>query len=253
MAGTRKGRMTVSVVASVAIIGALAAWTVVTHHLYFPSLFTVLRSFGDTWPSHFTSDILPSLKEMAVGFALALVIGLPVGCAIGRSAILREIFLPVMDFARSVPPVALLPIAVTLLGLGFKMRFVLITAGCVWPIILNATDGVRNIDPMLVDMASAYRLRWWSRWTKVLLPAAGPAIFTGIRVALPIAILLMVVSEMVGDAAGIGFYILNAQQNFAIVQMWSGVILVGLLGVVINYGVLGIERWALRWHPKAGG
>jgi ABC-type nitrate/sulfonate/bicarbonate transport system permease component len=153
-----------------------------------------------------------------------------------------------VEFLRAIPPPALLPIAIVVLGVGNSMKVALIAGGCVWPILLNTIDGVAGVDPVLRDTAGAYRVTRRDRLVHVVLPAASPQIFAGIRLAVSLALILMVISEMVAGTNGIGHFILESQRTFDIPQMWSGILLLGILGYALNGVTVLIERRVLRWH-----
>jgi ABC-type nitrate/sulfonate/bicarbonate transport system permease component len=175
-----------------------------------------------------------------------LVVG---GLLIGGSRLLSIAFGPIIEFARAIPSTALIPFALLLLGLGDDMKVFLITFGTLWPILLNTIDGVRSIDPTLRDTASVYQIRGWARVSRVLLPSVAPRIATGIRIAIPISLILVVTSELVGSSVGIGFVIVDAQATFRLLDMWSGILMLGILGFVISWLFGLIERRLLRWAP----
>jgi ABC-type nitrate/sulfonate/bicarbonate transport system permease component len=133
-------------------------------------------------------------------------------------------------------------------GIGPSMKVFVIAVGCVWPILLNTVDGVRGLDPALLETARVYGVRRRDRLWAIVLPAASPRIFAGLRSALSLALILMVISEMEASTNGIGFAILQAQRSFAIPEMWSGILLLGLVGYAVNGAFALVERRALRWH-----
>jgi ABC-type nitrate/sulfonate/bicarbonate transport system permease component len=135
-----------------------------------------------------------------------------------------------------------------LLGIGPEMKITLIAYGTVWPILLNTADGVRAVDPVIIDVASSYRVRRRDRLMYIVLPAASPQIVAGMRSALSIGITVIIFSEMVGSTNGIGFQILSAQRSFAVPDMWAGIVLLGILGYLLNLAFRGFELYLLRWH-----
>lgn len=207
-----------------------------------PPLSTILSVFGPTWfkadasgHSLFISDVVPGIERFAIGYAVALVLGVALGVVIGSSARLRAFLEPVYEFFRAVPPAILVPVLMLFLGIGDSLRIVVIAVGSVWPILLNAIEGVRGIDPVLRDVAASYRLGFWRRLFRLILPGASPQIVTGARQALPVAIIMMVISEMFAAKDGLGAAIVVFQKSFAIPQMWGGVILLGAIGVVLSF------------------
>jgi ABC-type nitrate/sulfonate/bicarbonate transport system permease component len=160
---------------------------------------------------------------------------------------------PLTHFLRSVPAPVMIPPALVLLGLGSGMKIAVIAFGAVWPILLNTIDGVRSQDPTTLEMARAYGIRGTERLRRIVLPAASPQIFAGLRTSLSIALILMVISEMVASTNGIGNFVLQSQRTFAIPDMWSGILLLGLLGIALSMAFALIERRVLRWHRGARG
>jgi ABC-type nitrate/sulfonate/bicarbonate transport system permease component len=133
-------------------------------------------------------------------------------------------------------------------GIGDTAKVFLIVLGCVWPILLGTIDGVSGIDPVTGDTARAYGIAGPRRLFGITLPAASPQIVAGMRTSLSLAVILMVVSEMVGSTDGVGHFIVEAQRSFAITDMWSGILLLALIGYVLNLAFELGERRVLRWH-----
>ena len=221
--------------------------------LYFPSLADILNAFAATWlgPAA-VGHLSASLLNLLIGYVLATVLGVVVGTVLGLVGPLREAVSPIVEFLRSIPGVALLPLGLLLLGIGTQMKVAMIMYGALWPILLNTVDGVRGIDPTVREVARSYRLPLRLRLTRIVLPAASPQIITGMRTSLSIAITVIVFSEMVGATEGIGYAILQAQRNFSIPEMWAGMLLLGVLGYLLNIAFRGVEHRVLRWHRAAG-
>ena len=147
------------------------------------------------------------------------------------------------------PPPALLPITIILLhSIGDRQKIGFIGFFCLFPVLLNTIDGVRGIDPTLTDTARVYGIRGLDRLRRIVLPAASPQIFAGMRTSLSLAVILMVISEMVASTNGIGFFVLQSQRSFAIPEMWSGILLLGILGYLLNLVFALVEGRALAWH-----
>lgn len=236
----------------------LAAWWVATADSvspFNPPLSEILATFGPTWFSgdtfadtRFVQDILPSLGRLLVGYAAALVVGVTLGVLIGAVRPLREFAEPVLEFFRAIPPPVMVPVLMLFLGVGTSMRVFVIATGALWPILLNTVEGVRGLDPVLKDTARAFRLGRWGRVRRLMLPGASPQIVTGARQALSIAIILMVISEMFAAKDGLGFSVVQFQRSFAIPEMWSGVIMLGLLGVLLSFVFRIATGAVLAWY-----
>jgi ABC-type nitrate/sulfonate/bicarbonate transport system permease component len=221
-------------------------------NFYVPPLRTILTAFADTWtPGRLRSDVLPSLLRLGAGYVLAALIGVALGVLIGRNRRLRATVEPVLEFFRAVPPPVLVPVIMLFAGIGNGMKVIVIVSGCVWPVLLNTVEGVRSVDAVQIDTSRSYGINGPARLWHVILPSAGPRIATGLRQALSIAIILMVISEMFAASNGLGFTIVQFQRTFAIPEMWSGIILLGLIGFVLSELFRLVERWALAWYHGA--
>ena len=198
-------------------------------------------------------DVIPSLFRLLSGWALAVLIGVPLGILIGRSRNLWDLVNPALQFLRAIPGPALIPIFIILLGTESTMRVTLIAFGSVWPILLNTIEGTRTVDPVQVDTVQAFRIPRHARLWRIVLPAALPKIFAGMRVSLALAVILMVVSELVASTSGIGYRIQNAQIMFLLTDMWCGIVLLALIGYTLNWLFLKFEGRVLGWHRGARG
>jgi ABC-type nitrate/sulfonate/bicarbonate transport system permease component len=226
---------------------------------FFPPPSTIAVKLWKTWfagpVGHaFLSDfgvqnMVPSIVRMLGSWALAAVVGVAIGVALGRSPVARDYLAPLFAFFRAIPPPVLAPVFLLLFNLGTPMQVATIVFGVIWPIILNATDGARSIDATQYETARAFRLprRQWV--LAVVLPAALPKIFAGLRVSLSLALILMVISELLGATEGIGFQLNVAKGTFDFPGMWANVVLLGILGYLFNTILLAVERRVLRWQP----
>lgn len=241
------------VVAAVALPAVLVtAWWVASagsESFYFPALSTIADAFGPTWfEGRLVSDVVPSVGRLLTGYAVALVVGIGAGVAIGSSPVLRALTEPVLEFFRAIPPPVMIPVAMLFLGIFTPMKVFVIAVGALWPILLNTVEGVRGVDEVLRDTAAVYRLRRRTALRTLVLRAASPQIMTGARQGLSLAIILMVISEMFAANNGIGFTVVQFQRSFAIPEMWTGIIVLGVLGVALSAGLRMVERRVLAWH-----
>jgi ABC-type nitrate/sulfonate/bicarbonate transport system permease component len=221
--------------------------------IFLPPLRRIVEAFGQVWLSDvFVRDVVPSLRRLATGYAAALVIGVGIGYVIGRWSVVRALTSPILAYFRVLPAPVLIPVLLVAVGIGDATKLIVIVLGAVWPILLNTADGVRAVDQVHLETAAAYRLPGWTRHGLVL-RAASPQIFAGARQALGISLIVMVVSEMLMSTDGLGFTVIRFQRTFAIPQMWSGVLLLGLLGFALAKVFELVERRALRWHRGATG
>ena len=243
----------------IVLIALVGVWEVacrVANSIWFPPPTTIVRTGVDLWitgpDAHrvWMEDILPSLARTIGGWLIAAVIGVVVGTVVGRSRTGMDYVGPLFGFMRAIPPVTLVPVFIVLFGIYTEMKLAVIIFGAVWPILMNTVDGVRSVDQVQLDTARSFRTprhRWIGG---VVLPAALPKIFAGLRVSLSIAVLLMVVSELVGKTSGIGYRLVFAQRQFDFTIMWAWIVMLGILGYGLNALLLVVERHMLRWQPS---
>lgn len=238
----------------VLLVVAYAVWAQGRDDLYFPPLPDILRTFADAWLSdQFVDDFVPSLRRLLLGFALAVVGGVVVGVPLGLSRRAWTAFAPIVEFLRALPPPALLPLVILVLGVDDTAKVVLIALVCTFPILLNTMAGVAGVDPVLKDTTRMYGISRGDELLHVTLPNALPQIFAGLRTSVSLAVIMMVISEFVAATDGIGFSIWQAKRTFDIAEMWSGIILLGVLGYGLNTLLVLVERRVLRWHRGARG
>ncbi|KRA23839.1 nitrate ABC transporter permease [Microbacterium sp. Root61] len=219
---------------------------------FLPPLQDVFVAFADNWLFALVpTELVPSLYRLFSGYAIAVVVGVGAGILIGKNPRIRRQADPVIEFVRAIPPPALLPFTLIAFGTGDEAKIILIALVCVWPILLNTVDGITGVDATLRETGQSYRIGRWDTLVHVDLRAASPQIFAGMRAALPLALIIMVISEMVGATNGVGFVIVQAQRTFAIADMWSGIILLGILGYLLNLIFTVVERRVLAWHHGA--
>ncbi|MEU1606368.1 ABC transporter permease [Micromonospora matsumotoense] len=230
----------------------LVVWALVATRAtsrFFPDPVTIAEAFVDTWigPA-FVEDVLPSLARLGLGVAASIVVGIAAGTVIGLTPWLRELLEPLLEFLRAVPPPVLIPVMMILLGITDTMKVVVIVSGAVWPILLNTIEGVRSTDSVMTETARSFRVTWWERLWFLVLPAASPRIMAGVRQALSVALILMVISEMFASSSGLGYRIAYFQRNYLIAEMWSGILLLGGVGVLLAVVFGLVERRVLRWY-----
>lgn len=239
---------------SVAILAFLALWEIaprvgLVDPVFLPSLSTVLVSLGElAADGSLATHVSASLGRAAVGFGIAVAVSIPVGIAIGWYRPVAELLTPILELFRNTAALALLPVFILILGIGETSKIALVTYACSFPILLTTISGVRTVDPLLVKSARSLGLAPVRLFWHVVLPAAVPAIFTGVRMAGSASILVLIAAEMIGAKAGLGFLITYTQYNFQIPEMYAGIIVIALTGLAINGVLLAIERHFSRWR-----
>lgn len=227
--------------------------------VFFPPPSTIATRMYHLWFSGpavrlgLTSDamgnVLPSLARMAAGLAVALLAGIALGLALGRSERILGYLDPLLQFARAIPPPTLVPVFIVLLHLGTPMQVTSIAFGAVWPILLNTADGARTVDPLQTATARAFRIPARDRLLRIVVPSALPKVFAGVRLSLSLSLILMVFAELLpGTANGIGFELTDAQSRSDLPTVWAAIVLLGILGYLFNALLLVAERRVLRWR-----
>ncbi|MBO3746760.1 ABC transporter permease [Streptosporangiaceae bacterium NEAU-GS5] len=246
----------------VAAVVAMWEWRArAAENVYFPPPTAILARMREAWFSGpFTHAFLtdeaianfpPSLGRMFGGWGLACLAGIVLGVALGRSDTLAAFVDPLIQFGRAVPPPTLIPIFLVLLKADTRVQLATIMYGVIWPVLINTIDGARYIDRLHDDTAQVFGLTRAQRLFRIILPAAAPKIFAGLRLSLALSLILIVVSELAGGSTnGIGYELLVAKSMYDLAGMWGVIVLLGLLGYLFNASFLLVERRVLAWHRK---
>jgi ABC-type nitrate/sulfonate/bicarbonate transport system permease component len=234
----------------VAILASWQAWSASAHNPKFPKLSSILSTFQDMWLfAQFDDHVLPSLERIGMGFGIAVVAGVAIGIPLGLSRWARIWAMPHIEWWRAMPPPALLPISIVLLkSIGNVQKVSFIAFFCLFPILLNTIDGVRGIDPTLLETARSYGVPRHERIRRLVLPAALPQIVVGMRTSVSLAVIMMVLSEYFSSTSGVGYVLLISKNTFQLTPMWAAIVLIGLLGYLLNVLFLLAERRVLAWH-----
>lgn len=200
----------------------------------------------------FDGSLLGPLGETMLTFVCGLlasvVIGLPVGLAMGRFRLVDAALGVTVDVLRPIPAVALVPVAVVVLGLGLRMQVSLIAFAAVWPIVFNARYGASDVDPLMIDAARLAGLSRWGIMRRVVFPSSLPAVMTGVRLAAAVAVVLTIVTEIVASGTGLGNEVNVSQQIGDTDRAFAGVLLAALLGTIVNSLMRLLEKWVIGWH-----
>ncbi|MFD9949519.1 ABC transporter permease [Nonomuraea sp. NPDC059023] len=223
---------------------------------FFPPPGRIAGRVAELWFSEpllterFWQDAGPSVLRALTGWLAGAAAGVVVGLAAGRWKAAAGYVDPPVNFLRSLPKPAIVPVFLLVFGSGDLMRIGLITFGCVWPVLLNTMQGVRSVDPMYLETARAFHIPPRTQLLRVVIPAALPKIFAGMRVTLSLSLILMVLSEWLLADHGLGHFLITAQRTFEILDVWAAIVLLGLLGYLLNVLFLAAERRVLRSRPS---
>ena len=215
--------------------------------------FVVGGIYNDAFSATAHIHLLASMSRVYGGFALAAMAALPLGMLIGRIPAARQLLDPFFQVMRPIPVTAWLPLSMILFGLGPRSAFALVFLGAFYPILLNTVFGVKSVDPKLFEAASMLGCRGNAQFFRVVLPAALPSIFTGLRLGLGLAWFVIVVGEMTGVPQGLGAVIMDGRTLSRTELVICGMIIIGIAGFISDKIVVAIGNRLLRWSPNHHG
>lgn len=236
------------------IVALLFVWELAAVYEVFPAMsFPRMSAILSAWwqlaiSGELVGEVLPSLWRMFAGYFIGVVLGIALGMLMGYFRFFYNLLEPITEVLRPIPSPAYLPIAILFLGIDDQMKIFMIAFASVFPILLNTYSGVRGVDPIQLQTARTFGLSGRKLLWQIVLPAAAPYIFTGMRVSLAVALIVMVISEMVAASNGVGYFILSAQRGFKIRDMFAGILTLAALGYLLNRLFVAIEARVLAWH-----
>ncbi len=199
---------------------------------------------GDATFDHF----FPSVYRAMAGLLLAVVIGVALGVVLGVVPVLTALFQPLIHLGRSLPSPALLGVFFFLFGTGDSPKIFLIAFSVVWPILFNTIDGVQSVGIGRMQAAAVFKISRRNVLAHIILPGAGPKIFAGVRTAMSLSLIIMIISELQKAENGLGYLLIRTQRDFDYTGFWSVLIVLAALGVALNFIFVFVERRALAWH-----
>ena len=219
---------------------------------FFPSPSKILKSaqsiLSRDW---FFSSVMPSLQTFILGYVIGCTLGVLLGALIGSNTRTIQIWNPITNFIRSVPSVAKIPVIMALLGIGMSSRVCSVAVAVLFPVLMSTMRAIASTDEQQIEVSRILGLSRSQAMTTVRIPAATGEILTGLHAAVQVALLIMVVSEMLGANAGLGAFIIHSQSTFMISDMWVGALFLGLIGLVLNEIFLHVERRIAPWYFKS--
>ncbi|WP_094606692.1 Putative aliphatic sulfonates transport permease protein SsuC [Sporomusa silvacetica DSM 10669] len=194
--------------------------------------------------------VLSSLKRALAGLFLAVIVGAGFGLFIGSIKRIERVLDSVFQTFRQMSAFALFPVFILFFGIGEVSKTVIIFWASLWPVLLNTISGVKNVDKLLVDSAKSMGASQYFIFTKVILPAAAPGIFTGIRLGGSYCVMSLVAAEMIGAHSGLGYLVLYSQETFKISDMYGAIVGLTLVGLGLNYALTYIEKVLSGWKEE---
>lgn len=253
----RHSRRTLRRIASPLVV--LAVWEFVSRTklvdpLLLPAPSTV---FAEMWrmllDGTLIVDTWASLRRILMGFSISAVISVVIGALMGRSEFADDVLDPLVELIRPISPLAIFPLALLWFGIGDASKVFLIALSCSFPIIISTYTGVRGIDRSYIQVARSLGATRFEIFQRIVLNGALPHIFTGIRLAWGIALIVIIASEMIGGVAGLGYMVLTAQQTFRVDQVFVGIVVIGVLGFATDQGFRALRRRLLPWYQEFRG
>lgn len=239
----------VALIAVLLALWELAAASGAMPSLSFPPMSEILAAW---WRLILSGELLrelgDSLWRMFAGYFIGVALGVVIGLLMGYFRVFYNLLEPITEVLRPIPSPAYLPIVILFLGIDDEMKIFMIAFASLFPVLINTYSGVRSVDPIQLQTARTFGVSGHKLVWQVVLPAASPYIFTGMRVSLAVALIVMVISEMVAASSGIGYFILSAQRGFKIREMFAGVLTLAVVGYVLNRLFVAIENRVLAWH-----
>lgn len=206
--------------------------------------FWTLAASGEMW-QHVATSTWRAFAGLAIGGGLGLVLGL----ATGTFRTLETALDSTLQMVRNIPPLAMIPLVILWFGIDEGAKLFLVAFGVFFPVYLNTFHGIRAVDPALIEMARSYGLSGFALYRQVILPGALPNILVGLRFALGLMWVLLIVAETISAQAGIGYMTMNAREFLQTDVVLVGILLYALLGKLADLAAKALERWWLRWHP----
>ena len=241
----------------VGILLALLVWQIFTSPLFldeqFSKSFSPLNTFRElgrfVLDGAFIRHAIPSLARVGFGLLVAMIIGIPVGILVGFFTKLNLLTNTVFQFIRMTSPLAWMPVAIIIFGVGDKPVYFLIAMAAVWPLIINTAHGVRNVNPIWLKVVRMLGGADWAVLRRAIVPAIVPDILTGLRISLGISWIILVPAEMLGVPSGLGYYILDTRDRFNYGEMTAVILVIGFFGFVSD-SIIRLAQGHFSWREK---
>jgi len=234
------------------LIAGMALWEIVGRHtsaaFMVPLSTTLVRLWSMVASGQLVTQLLNSAALFATGFALALVVGAPLGLLLARVRSLRIAVEPYVMILYATPMVALIPFILSMMGFGFVPKVLVVFLFAIFPILYNTVEGARSIKPELIEVARSFRSSEWALWRDVMVPYTLPFTMTGVRQAIGRGLVGMVAAEFFLSSTGLGQIIMTASQNFDTAGVFASILIIGLIGVGLMRVGLYIEARFARWR-----
>jgi ABC-type nitrate/sulfonate/bicarbonate transport system permease component len=237
--------------AGLLLLWEMASRSGVLNPLLFPPPSRALADLSFLIASGYLAKALyATLFRVICGFAIAVAAGVALGAAMARSRLVADLCDPLVELVRPISPLALYPLAILWFGIGDESKVFIIALAASFPVILNTFAGVRAIDANLFRAARSLGASEFEIFKGIVLPGSLPQVFTGVRLAWGISLIVIIAAEMVGATEGIGYMVLEAQQTFRTERVFAGIFVIGLVGFATDLGFRRLRQWLLPWYRE---
>ena len=217
---------------------------------YFPPPARWFQALGDLWSEGALGPAaVATLWTFLLGLGVATVLGVVLGLVLGASSRADRALGPTLEYARAMPPAAVVPVATLLIGYDGTMKVAVVASAAIWSILLNTRSAVHQLDPVLLDMARSLRLGLAERLRKVVLPALLPSVFLGVRVAAPVSLVITLLVEILTQVRGVGALLAIAQRNYQPARVYGLILVAGLFSLLVNGLVTALQDHLFRSRP----
>jgi ABC-type nitrate/sulfonate/bicarbonate transport system permease component len=251
---SQANRLLTIVAGCVVPLGALlvlevAARAGAVNQAFLPAPSAILATFGALLVSgQFIAPLAQTLLLLFIGYGIGCVAAIAIGLLMGYSRAVYNLLEPLTELLRPMPKPALLPVLILFLGLGAPMEITIVALGCFFPVLISTLQGVRAVEPTMIDTARTFGHGTVAIWRRILLPASAPYILAGMRVSLGLGLILVVTAEMIAGTGGLGDAILSAQRTFLVRDSYAWLVFLALLGSLLTWIFSAIERRLAFWH-----
>jgi NitT/TauT family transport system permease protein len=236
---------------SIVLLWQIAVSTGLLNSALFPAPLAIAQNFWSYAASgQLTTNAAWTLSRLLIGCLIGGIPGILIGLSMGMNRWVRAYFQPLIALLYPIPKIAILPLFYFIFGTGEQAKWAAVAVGVFFLMAINTEAGVRQIDPIYLDVARAYRIRPVSFYLRVLLPGALPNIYAGIKLSIGIAIVLAIASEFQLTRTGLGFAIFNAEQLLDVERLYAALVAVSLLGFLLAFALDLTERWAIPWRRE---
>lgn len=216
--------------------------------IFLPPPSAILATF---WSIVASGSILAPLGQtlllLFVGYGIGCLLAICLGVLMGSSRAIFNLFEPLVELLRPLPKPALLPALILFLGLGSRMEITIVALGCFFPVLINTLQGVRAVEPTMINTARTFGHGTVAIWRRILLPASAPYILAGMRISLGLGLILVVTAEMIAGSGGLGDAILAAQRTFLVKESYAWLVVLALLGLALTWLFTAVERRLAFW------